>query len=216
MPRATLQIAIPEAMWIARLSRTNLLEEVRILSAIPSGARGTAVVELTAPDPSSTIDAIRDVETVADIDVLQLEDDRALLQLETQLPVLLNAARESGVPVGMPFTIRDGTATWEITTSHDRLSELGRQLETFGVEFAVDSITPDIDTSQLLTEQQFRVMETALEAGYYDTPRTCTQYELAETVGVARSTCSEVLHRAEERIVKAFMDVTVDPDPIEA
>lgn len=46
----------------------------------------------------------------------------------------------------------------------------------------------------------------AVEAGYYDTPRTCTLTELADEVGLAKSTCSEILHRAEEIIVKEFIE----------
>lgn len=45
----------------------------------------------------------------------------------------------------------------------------------------------------------------AVEAGYYDTPRDCTLTDLAETVGLAKSTCSETLHRAEGQIIKQFV-----------
>ena len=49
------------------------------------------------------------------------------------------------------------------------------------------------------------LLGTAIERGYYDTPRTCTLTELADAVGLAKSTTSEKLHRAEEKVVKEFL-----------
>jgi predicted DNA binding protein len=44
-----------------------------------------------------------------------------------------------------------------------------------------------------------------VERGYYDTPRTCTLTELADHLGIAKSTASERLHRAEGAIIRAFV-----------
>jgi len=41
---------------------------------------------------------------------------------------------------------------------------------------------------------------------YYDTQREVSLSELANEFGIAKSTCSEVLHRAEGTIVKEFFD----------
>jgi len=41
---------------------------------------------------------------------------------------------------------------------------------------------------------------------YYDTQREVSLSELANEFGIAKSTCSEVLHRAEGKIVKEFLD----------
>lgn len=211
MSKAKLTLAVPDEIWIGALSKEYPDATLRVLSAIPSGATGVAVAELTAANLDAMIEDVRDVDPVVDVEVLDAGENRALLQLETRLPVLLDAARESGVPIKMPFTIRNGKATWEVTASRDRLSDLGEQLETFGVEFTVDSIYQRIDTERFLTDQQWNVLETAIESGYYDTPRRCTQYELAEKVGIARSTCSEILHRAEERVIKEFFETATEP-----
>lgn len=206
MPKATLTLSVPKEIWIGAVSRNSTVDELRVLSAIPSGATGVAVVELAAAEPESIVDDVRAIESTVDVEPLKIEETQALLQIETRLPLLLDAARESGVPITMPFTIRDGAVTWEITASRGRLSELGSQLEAFGVEFTVDSIYHRTDSERFLTDQQWDVLRTAIERGYYDTPRTCTQYELAETLGIARSTCSETLHRAEERVIKRFVE----------
>nr|WP_265472954.1 helix-turn-helix domain-containing protein [Halohasta litchfieldiae] len=71
-----------------------------------------------------------------------------------------------------------------------------------------------LHTSQLLSEKQQELVLEAVDRGYYDTPRDCTLTELADAVGIAKSTCSETLHRAEETIIEHFIEDL--PTPIES
>jgi hypothetical protein len=105
----------------------------------------------------------------------------------------------------MPFTLTDGQAIWEITAPRERLSELGEQLDEFGIPFTVEKVQQHVTEEPVLTESQRELVQTAVEEGYYDTPRRCSLTELAETVGIAKSTCSETLHRAEEQVLKRFV-----------
>jgi predicted DNA binding protein len=122
------------------------------------------------------------------------------------VPLLLTAAKRSGVPIEMPVEIEDGEATIDVTGAHDRLSELGRQFQELGLEFQVVYIQERLQSSQLLTEKQREAILTAVDEGYYDTPRTCSLTELADELDIAKSTASETLHRAEDVIVKEFVD----------
>ena len=61
---------------------------------------------------------------------------------------------------------------------------------------AVDASRPE----NPLTDRQLEVFRTALEAGYYDVPREATLTDVASALGVTKSTCSGVLHRAESTI----------------
>lgn len=54
----------------------------------------------------------------------------------------------------------------------------------------------DLDRAEELVEE--------IDRGYYDTPRRTTLVDLAEDLDMAKSTCSEILHRAEERVVKEY------------
>jgi len=122
------------------------------------------------------------------------------------MPLLLLPARDSGVPLEMPFEIQDGNAVWEVTAPNDRLSELGSQLESFGISFTVEHVCQHLSEGQLLTGRQRRIVRTAIEEGYYDTPRDCSLTALAEKLDIAKSTASETLHRAEERIIKRYAE----------
>lgn len=215
MARATLTLTVPDVIWIGDLSRRHPELRIRVLAAVQNGDRGVALVELSAPDVDAALSAIRGYDSIAAVEPLNEGGDETLVQLETTMPLLLEPLQRSGVPLEMPFTIQGGNAVWEVTTSRDRLSKLGRHLDEIGIPFTVDSIYQEVESQQLLTDHQWEILRTAVEHGYYDTPRCCTQEELAEALGIAKSTCSETLHRAEERVVKQFIERRVDTDASE-
>jgi hypothetical protein len=213
MPTGQFTITIPEDVWIGDLSREYACAEFEILTVFPQEVGGVALTELTAGDPDGIVDTMQEYEAVTTVDVLQRTAETALLQFETAEPILLLPVQRAGTPLDLPFSIRDGNVDWEITATHDRLSTLVDQLREFDIDFDVRSIVYEVDTTQLLTEQQTRIVRRAIETGYYDTPRESTLTELADDLGLAKSTCSETLHRAEEKIIKQF---ALDLDVVDA
>jgi predicted DNA binding protein len=206
MPEARLKLTLPEEVWVGRVSRAYPESTFRVLAAIPDGTSGTGLVEITAADVDAVVAAMREYEDVTATEVLSATDCEALVQFETSTPLLLLAAQDSGVPLEMPFELVDGTAVWELTASSDRLSELGTQLRTLGVSFTLESLTREVGSESLLTDTQERLVCRAIEAGYYDTPRECSLTDLAGELDIAKSTASETLHRAEGKIIRAFVD----------
>jgi len=206
MPRAQLTVTVPESVWIGRLSRAYPEASFEILTVFPREEGGVALAEITAPDVASVLRELDRSEAVTSTEALQRDDDTVLVQFETSNPVLLLPVRNAGTPLELPFTVVDGSVDWEVTAPRDRLSELADQLRQFGIEFDVASVRQEVETQQLLTPKQRDLLTTAVEEGYYDTPRDCTLTELAEVSGIAKSTCSETLHRAEEKVVKQFAE----------
>ncbi|MBV0900543.1 helix-turn-helix domain-containing protein [Haloarcula salina] len=205
MPHAELTLTIPEEIWIGDVSRTYDDAAFRILAALPGEDSGVGLAEVTSADLPAVLRDIESRDSVTSMEILSHRDDRALIQFETSMPLLLFPVQGSGIPLEMPFTLSDGQAVWEISAPQERLSELGEQLEEFGIPFNVDRIQQHLESEQLLTESQLELVEAAIDAGYYDTPRDCSLTELADRVGIAKSTCSETLHRAEEKILKEFV-----------
>ncbi|WP_049947519.1 helix-turn-helix domain-containing protein [Candidatus Halobonum tyrrellensis] len=206
MPRATLTVTIPDGIWIGDVTRAHPDAAVRILSALTGDDSGVGLVEITAPELQALLDDLRENGSVTELTVLERTAETALVQFETTMPLLLLPVEDSGVPLTMPFTIQEGEAEWELTAPQHRISNLGTQLNEFGISFTVDEIRQQIEPEQVLTDRQLRLVRAAVEEGYYDTPRRCSLTDLAETVGLAKSTCSETLHRAEERVMKRFLD----------
>ncbi|AGB14837.1 putative DNA binding protein [Halovivax ruber XH-70] len=208
MPHAKLTIDLPAHTWIGELSRQHPAVVFRVVTGIPGDDVGIGLVRLVASDPLPIITDIQDRETVERLELLWKHDDEALLQVETTNPLPLLPVWRAGVPLEMPFDIQDGQATWEVATSRSRLSALRTQLENLGIGFTIEHVR-EIDTSQadrLLTDRQRAVLREAVEAGYYRTPREATLGDVADRLGVASSTASDVLHRAEDHVIHWFAE----------
>jgi len=202
MPEAKLRLELPDDIWIGELTRRYPDAMFKILAALSDAEEGVGLVEIRSSSLAEILDDMERYDAVSNVAVLNRTDGQALVQFETTLPMLLLPARDSGVPLEMPFELSDGIAVWEVQTSSDRLSELSDQLEFFDISFTVEYIQYDVDEKQLLTDSQEELIEKAIEMGYYDTPRECSLTELAEEIGRSKSTVSETLHRAEGKIIK--------------
>lgn len=205
MPEARLELTIPADIWLGELTRQHPDATFRVLSALPDEGTGTALAEITADSLSTVLEGMATSDQVTDIDVLDDGDGYALVQFETTVPLLLLVARDAGVPLELPFEVADGTAVWELTTSADRLSELSTQLDAFDIPYSIDRLRYQVTEEPLLTDTQRTLVETALELGYYDVPRTCSLDDIADERDRSSSTVSETLHRAESKIVRQFL-----------
>ena len=83
------------------------------------------------------------------------------------------------------------------------------------MDYTVEHVYNAFDPEAMLTDRQRRVLRSAVERGYYDTPRPCTLTDLAREIDVAKSTLSEVLHRAEGTVLKHVMASPTDLAAIE-
>ncbi len=59
---------------------------------------------------------------------------------------------------------------------------------------------------ELLPNRQRTVLDKAVELGYYDRPRRCTQRTIAEALNIKQATVSEHLQSAEATIIHAFVN----------
>ncbi|WP_267643784.1 helix-turn-helix domain-containing protein [Haloarchaeobius amylolyticus] len=206
MARATLTITVPEHVWVGRVSRAYPDARLRILAALPKGDHGVALAEVTSSQLPDLVGDIRTADMVIDLDLLQHHGETAVIQFETTTPLLLQPIKSSGIPLEMPFDIQDGQAKWEINAPQSHLSELADKLEEFGIPYEVEELRQEVEPDPALTPRQRTLIVEAVERGYYDTPRECTLTDLAEAMDLAKSTCSETLHRAEETIIKEFVE----------
>nr|WP_233340914.1 helix-turn-helix domain-containing protein [Haloprofundus sp. MHR1] len=206
MPRAKLDVKLPDGVWISDLSRDLPETTFRVLAALPGDESGVGLLEVVGSDLAGTIREMESLDGVTDIELLESTERSVLVQFSTTQPLLLLSLREVGLPFELPIDIEAGRATLEVVAPHEQLSMLRTQFEQFGMSFDVVYLYESVDSEQLLTERQRELLVAALRNGYYDTPRTCTLTELAEEVGAAKSTVSESLHRAEEKVIKQFAE----------
>lgn len=208
MPHAKLTLSVPEETWIHDVSTENPEATFRVIAVLNGTDTGIALVEILAEQPVPIIAQIQGHDEIVDFDLLWKRHDTSMAQIETTSPLLLFPLLKAGIPLQTPFEVRDGTATWEITTSESRLSEFGTRLEEADISFDAEYIhgEPTDTTSPLLTDRQREVLLSAIEQGYYDTPRRATLTEVSESLEISKATGSDVLHRAEGTVLKWFIE----------
>lgn len=111
-------------------------------------------------------------------------------------------------------TVEEGSIIVVVSVpTRSELRELLDALRQVGAVVIVDWLvegdeteaTTEIDVSAITTKQR-RALETALEAGYYDSPRGADLSDLAEELGISRSAVSQRLNAAETKLVRAFLE----------
>ncbi|WP_336328266.1 helix-turn-helix domain-containing protein [Halovenus sp. HT40] len=214
MPYAHLSITVPEDVWLSELSQEYPQIRFRIHAATANDETGVARLELLGADVEAVCEQLETYEAVTGVVVTDRDPQRCRLQIETTVPVLLNAIQTAGIPLDFPLELSDGVLELETTVPQAKLSTLGDTLDSFGISYTVERIQQETESEEpLLTDRQEWLLQEAVEQGYYDTPRRITLVELAEEAGIAKSTCSEILHRAEGQVLKEFLDGDADQHP---
>lgn len=213
MPRAKLNVSIPDDTWIHEVSAEAPETVFSIIAVLSGETSGMALLEIRARQPIPIIAAIERRDDITEFDLVWKRDETTLVQIETTNPLLLFPILQAGIPLHTPFDVIDGVATWEITTSSERLSTLGSRLEEADIGFDIEYVRdgPSDATDHLLTDRQREVLLTAAEQGYYDTPRRTTLTDVSESLGISKATGSDVLHRAEGTVLKWYIDEYLSP-----
>lgn len=206
MPRARLAVTLPPSSSLGNVTRAHPDAHISVRTAVPNADTGgiTGHAVLRAPELPSVVAALAADDDVT-IDVLSRTDGQIRCHLETAGPCPLAAAATAGVPPAFPFPVADGTLRWDVTAPQAALSALATALESAGFAFDVTSVSSSVE-SQLLTPNQRRVLDAAVDGGYFETPRGCSLGALASELDVAKSTCSETLRRAEQTILSRYLE----------
>ncbi|MFC4551929.1 MULTISPECIES: helix-turn-helix domain-containing protein [Halorussus] len=128
----------------------------------------------------------------------------AHLKEETPFLVML----EHGYMPLDPTTLKHGREFFDlIIRSRDRLFDLVELLEPVG-DVQIERVRPQVETPTLpsqvawnellgdLTDRQFEALSLAVESGYFAVPREATLADVADAMGVRKSTAGEHLRRA--------------------
>jgi hypothetical protein len=203
--RAHLDVELPVGTWIRAVTTAFPDLTVRVLATFATDA-GVGLARFVGEDVNAALDAVRAAPDVTALDVFETGDGTALVRFETDRPVLVRAAQAVGVPLEPPVTVARGRAELVVTAPADRLAALRTAFEDAGLSFEVRAVYREVSPdARPLTDRQHRVLAAAAERGYYETPRRTTLTALADDLDVAKSTLSEVLHRAEGTLVDRYL-----------
>lgn len=101
-----------------------------------------------------------------------------------------------------------GMMEWRLLTSTEAsLKELIANVENSGCEVLLRS-KKMLDAAHILTARQDYVIRKAHELGYYDYPRGITAIDLSRQLNITSSTLSEILKRAEQKLIEFYLKET--------
>lgn len=203
MPAVTLTIEMPAGTWIHEVTHSFPGTDFRVLTILVDEGSGHAVLEVETSESGGILYSLQNRAELTAVDLLSVGTDRAAFQIETDETSILEPFLAAGVPLETPIHITEGTATWEFATSQDRLSQLSTHLRDSGLDYRVDRVGEDVETSNGpgLTARQTDVFEAAHRAGYFEIPREASIQAVADQTSVSKSTASEILRRAVRNLV---------------
>ena len=100
--------------------------------------------------------------------------------------------------------VEDGEMEFVLTATQEAFDGFAAALEKRGLRYDLLSLIHADEEGSLLTERQRECLLAALREGYFEVPRECTLAELAETLGVDKSTASETIRRGQARVLEKF------------
>lgn len=194
-----LEVRLPEGHWSGDVTRANPSAILRIEKHMPlSRGRGTARIS-SSEDISKSISQHPGIE---DFNIIQ--NNSYDVTIVAGGGGFLKPLIDVGVIPHTPFEVRDGWVDWTIECSQNDIKELINSFKQQSIPHRLVS-TRSI-TTRLLTPRQRQVFDIAIREGFYDIPRRISLTELANLLGVAKSTLSVQLQRVESTIVHTFSE----------
>lgn len=226
-----------EGDWTSSLARYDVCGEFLASTFRDRRYFGLLALEVAADDYVDVVETIREHESTMSLDVIEkysvggVDRYSATLLIRSQhfeytpLQVLLH---EGFIPLGGFGELRDGAERFDLLlTDRDDLATAVELLERFGpvrIEYVsrefqrkiIPSVTEWSELFETITPRRRRVLNRALEAGYFDIPRGTTLQEIADDLGIAKTTASQHLRKAERSIMEFFIQyVNISADESE-
>lgn len=205
MIKAEFAIRIPENRWIGEISRAYPDATFRLISGVRAGSGTIQLGAVVADEPMRIASAAAEHPSVASLEILDTSGDTVIGRYETTESDLYEFIEQSTLPPEYPIVVEDGWAEWNLTGTRDELKDFRAWLDRTGVPYELVSLVQTRDEAGLLTDRQRELLETAHREGYFEVPRECTLETLATRLEIDKSTASEMLRRALDRLTTWYL-----------
>jgi predicted DNA binding protein len=198
-------MTLPGDVWVAEVSTSFPDATFRLLTGVPKGDRAIELGEVRGDDPVAAADAIRDHPDVVAFDRLLAGEGRAVVQYEAEERRLYELLWGSSLPPEFPLTVEDGAMEFDLTATREGFEAFGEALDAVGLRYDLLAVVHADGEDGRLTDRQRECLTVAHRLGYYEVPRECTLAELADELGVDKSTASETIRRGTARVLGQFL-----------
>lgn len=215
-----------EGHWTSSLSNYDVSGEFLASTFRDRRYVGLLALEAAEDDYDDVIDVVREHESTTSVDVIEkypiggVDRLSATLLIRSQhfeytpLQLLLH---EGFIPLDGFGELYNGaeqfdlllTAREDLAAAVDLLERFGRvKIESVSSDFhrrTTPSVTEWSKLFETVTPRRREVLNKALAAGYFDMPRGTTLQEIADDLGIAKTTASQHLRKAEKGIMQFFI-----------
>ena len=206
-----LKVTIEQAKDAPGLVLTNFFPKIELVSPVSwSGELPEYMLNLQLSSDMElenfSIEGILDI-----IKVISNSDNNALVIARLNGPILKLIHQIDECWIHTPSNLSDSNGLF--LTVHGTTSGLKnfrdgiKKLLPESVKVRITkNLKADWIAAPKLPERRKQVMDLAVKCGYYQTPRKCTQRELAEKLGVRQGTVAEHLQSAEGTIIMSWSE----------
>lgn len=200
-------IEIPADQFaLGRLFATHSDIAIEVERIIPLGKRIIPLFWVEGVAPETIEETIRSDPITVDVRQLTTVEDRTLFEVQWDEKVngLLGTLRKSRADV-LRASGDDSHWTFRLQF-HDRelLSTFRDKCQDSGIQMVLHALynpTPKGDPTNTLTDEQFDILATAYEHGYFEVPRGITMGELADLIGISTNAASQRMRRGLATVV---------------
>ena len=212
MRKVVLRWKIPSLRGAKELSRfLEVAERVEVLGHLAVSSEGvTQLVEIKMLEGHS-VEEISEFNSFEVLEQHEEDSDGVLVSLLCTHPLAISAIEMSNIHVQPPYGI-DAERGMELRLSGHSKS-IRRFLTLLKVILPPDKVSVQSlrggernGWSDTLTKRQREVLSHAVRRGYYEPDSNVTLREMAEELGMARSTLGEHLQRVEQEIMSLVAD----------
>ena len=202
---ARFRIELPPEEWIAEVSRANPDATYRLLSGLRTGDRAVELGEVVAEDPAVAAAAVAEHPATVGFERLETAEDRVLSRYEVRDTGLYDLLERSSLPPEFPVVVRDGWYEFDLTGTREEFDRFRAELEESPLRYELLSVVTSERVTDLLTDRQREVLDTALRMGYFEIPRDCRLADLAAELDIDKSTASRTLRRGATRVLRWYL-----------
>ena len=209
MREIVLQLKAPQT-WVSEIT-SHHPTTIRILDCKPSETKDGVrqLVEITSDQNQldKIVNEVKASPLVKEAYVVQTRRGRMLGSLLTESAFCSTIMQTEAFCRSCLFHSKanpDGTVEWTLAfNKREALTELLDRMKKEQVDVKILKLSSVADVENL-TSHQRSLVEMALEEGFFDYPRRITLRELSKKMGISASTASEVLRRAERKILASY------------
>lgn len=196
------------------------VDQARLLEWNASTEDALTALYAVSGDADAFAEVVGDSTVVVDFELTRVADDFFYVLVvgrPSEAPLfrrVIDSISRMGLIVATPVVYRDGMAHFRLVGKSEVLQSM---IDAIPPGFEVDvqelGTFPDETTAPTttLSERQREAVTTAVDLGYYESPRRATHADIAEFLDCAPNTATEHLQRAEAKLVQASLGGPANP-----